>query len=209
VSEHSSDDPRTVLVNISTNVFNAFYTHRLLCLAPNKNLAPNKRLKLLAHSKIRPKSSSLVMTSFICDGKLEREYWVSVDVPKLPNPLKAGQMSLQQDQSLCVEHVQYNGKLAESSAISRVSIRPTRSMELRSHLDKCVPCRSCKQRQDCKQCQRCRSIKQLCSPCKSASAGRCPKCWGLCDECKACRRPYSDKPSWLVRDVGNAQTVRT
>ena len=126
---------------------------------------------------------------FYMRWQAEREYWVSVDVPKLPNPLKAGQMSLQQDQSLCVEHVQYNGKLAESSAISRVSIRPTRSMELRSHLDKCVPCRSCKQRQDCKQCQRCRSIKQLCAPCKSASADRCPKCWGLCDECKACRRP--------------------
>jgi hypothetical protein len=216
VLEHSSDDPQTVLVNIDECSEPKHILYTSLTLSSDEKKSSAEQETQMVGALEDPSIVKFIgYNEFICDGKLEREYWVSIDKAKLPSPLKAGQMPLRQDQSLCVVHVQYNGKFSESSAILRVSIRPTRSIELRSHLDKCVPCRSCKQRRDCKQCQRCRSIfsnlctmssrcdsckrisksgckecrlkkKQLCASCKLASADQCPKCWDLCDACMAC-----------------------
>ena len=227
VLEHSRDDPRTVLVYFHDDGSEERIVHTSLTFQSDAEQEME-----MVQALEDPCTHKFIFgyNEFMCDGKLEREYWVSIVEVKLPSiesgsdiaagpitdQLKAGQMPLQQDQSLCVVHVQYNGKLAESSAILRVSIRPTRSIELRSHRDKCVPCRYCEQRRDCKQCQRCSSIfsnlctlpsrcdscrhytskegckeckqktMKLCNTCKSLLADACPKCWDLCDDCKSC-----------------------
>ena len=91
---------------------------------------------------------------FCSGGKIEREYWFSLDT--MP-PFKAGQLPVHVNSqiklNLCVMHVQYMGLKIIPSDVERVSVRMTPSIELRAHQDKCRKCEMCTARKECKKCK--------------------------------------------------------
>jgi len=110
---------------------------------------------LLSPSAGAGKATLIGYNEFICDGKTEREYWLSAI--EMSPPIKAGQLPLHvnptRDLKLCVVHVQYRASDTGMSEVERVSLRETSSIELRAHQDKCRPCEMCAQRKCCTICQ--------------------------------------------------------
>jgi hypothetical protein len=121
-------------------------------------------------------------------GSISRRYWLSLDAAKFDKFDTVGHMQQRKDKSLCVVHVQYSGTIAVSSKVSRVALRPTQTIELRAHRNKCNPCRQCQQRRDCQKCRHC-----SCPECeRSVDEKKFTKCEQHCS-CLECARILDEK----------------
>ena len=207
VVAHLQDDPHTVLVRLNGESKNVRIFFRKIYLKGGISRQEDRYMQSAVDSLLSPAANGAQVTvigynEFTCDDHLEREYWLSLDAAKfaeLPIPVTAGQLPLRTDLSLCVVHVQYSGKVAASSEVSRTSVRPLHPMqaiELRAHRDKCITCRQCKQRSECPQCQKCNLIfARLCF-----SSSRCARCQGCkknanCKSKKLCSAYQEDTPA--------------
>ena len=209
VVSHSRDDPHKVSVKLNENdeneiVTTVFYKMLDLGYSPlqgsKMDAEEDKALQQAVDILLTPALSGaqtilIGFSEFLCFDTclLEREYWywVSLNATQLPIPLTAGYIPLQKDLSLIVVHVQYSGKTAEPSEVSRASLRLVQTVELRAHRDKCNPCRRCRQRQNCPKCQACsRKFERLCfidSRCTRCS--QCSKHSDCCSKklCASCK----------------------
>jgi len=168
--------------------------------------ACHKRLQTML-SPIVPFGGTLIgYNEFRCRGNtehehLEREYWFSFRPLPFIQPAQIPLHTSLSDHDLCVVHVKYVGGHPNPPQFSHVSVRPTQTVELRAHQNKCRICDRCENRRHCSTCQQCNNrferfckIKARCSShgcatCRKAEKNadkRFCKLKGRCDRCETC-----------------------
>lgn len=134
VVSHTYDDPRivTVLVNQNAEDHEELKVLRSkLHVDPKAQREGEQESRILIESLLTPPANFENVTvigysQYLCDDRLQREYWLSLDAAKLNSPLSAGQVPIKgyyfSHKHVCTHFIKIHTRITRTHSLDRVYV---------------------------------------------------------------------------------------